>query len=81
MIFDVQCKSRSLRLHGAVGTPGASGSLKPWLVIGYDYGVPGCDRDHDHFRHVVEPQVTHWDLARVSPEILVGTPIATISTK
>ena len=55
--------------------------MKPWLVIGYDYGVPGCDRDHDHFRHVVEPQVTHWDLARVSPEILVGTPIATISTK
>ena len=50
--FDVRCKSRRLRLHGAVGTPGASGSLKPWLAIGYDYGLLGCDRDHDHFRHV-----------------------------
>jgi len=32
------------------------------------------------FSSSVESQVTHWDLARVSPEILVGTLIATIRT-
>ena len=32
------------------------------------------------FSSSVESQVTHWDLPRVSPEILVGTPIATIRT-